>query len=104
MYRKKTKAQRNKLKIDYSFKCDSKTFNGIQILGNTDNPCRTTKRIWVLYKDYTNKNLSFNINQSKTKFSFDYELQIFEQNLNNFYKYKSKSINRQEFIVLLKCE
>ncbi len=104
MYRKKTKAQRNKLKIDYSFKCDSKTFNGIQILGNTDNPCRTTKSIWVLYKDYTNKNLSFNINQSKTKFSFDYELQIFEQNLNNFYKYKSKSINRQEFIVLLKCE
>ena len=104
MYRKKTKAQRNKLKIDYSFKCDSKTFNGIQILGNTDNPCRTTKSIWVLYKDYTNKNLSFNINQSKTKFSFDYELLIFEQNLNNFYKYKSKSINRQEFIVLLKCE
>ena len=104
MYRKKTKAQRNKLKIDYSFKCDSKTFNSIQILGNTDNPCRTTKSIWVLYKDYTNKNLSFNINQTKTKFSFDYELQIFEQNLNNFYKYKSKSINRQEFIVLLKCE
>jgi hypothetical protein len=104
MYRKKTKAQKNKLKIDYSFKCDSKTFNGIQILGNTDNPCRTTKSIWVLYKDYTNKNLSFNINQTKTKFSFDYELQIFEQNLNNFYKYKSKSINRQEFIVLLKCE
>ena len=104
MYRKKKKAQKNKLKIDYSFKCDSKTFNGIQILGNTDNPCRTTKSIWVLYKDYTNKNLSFNINQTKTKFSFDYELQIFEQNLNNFYKYKSKSINRQEFIVLLKCE
>ena len=38
-----------------------------------------------LYKDYTNKNLSFNINQTKTKFSFDYELQIFEQNLKNFY-------------------
>ena len=104
MYKRKTKAKKNKLKINYSFKCDSKTFNGIQILGNTDNPCRTTKSLWVLYKDYSNKNLSFNINQTKTKFSFDYELQIFERNQQNFYKYKNKSINKQEFIVFLKCE
>jgi hypothetical protein len=104
MYKRKTKTQKNKLKINYSFKCDSKIFNSIQILGNTDNPCRTTKSLWVLYKDYSNKNLSFNINQTKTKFSFDYELQIFERNQNNFYKYKNKSINRQEFIVFLKCE
>ena len=104
MYRKKKKAQRNKLKINYNFKCDSKTFDGIQIIGNTDNPCRTTKSIWVLYKDYSNKYLSFNINQTKTKFSFDYGLQICEKNQENFYKYKNKIINRQEFIVLLKCE
>ena len=104
MYRKKKKTQRNRLKIDYNFKCDSNTFKEIQLLGNTDNPCRTTKSIWVVYKDYSNKYLSFNINQTKTKFSFDYELQIFEQNQKNVYKYKKKSINRQEFIVLLKCE
>ena len=70
----------------------------------TDNPCRTTLSHWVIFKDYSDKTISFDVNLSAKIYQFDYNLKLIEKNYNKTYKYNNETINRERFILLLGCE
>ena len=96
--------QKTKNEIKYNFLCQSKIHKIIQHIGTTDNPCRTTKSHWTLFKKSLNKEISFSINQSSTFYEFDYDLKLIQKNGLNKYEYRKKIITRQHFVLLLGCD
>ena len=97
MIQKQRKNQKNKIK--YNFISDN-----IQNLGTTDNPCRTTLSHWLIYKNYPNKKISFDIDLTAKYYEFDYCLELDQKKKKKTYKYNGKIINREKFIILLGCE
>lgn len=97
-YQKKQKLK--KLKSNYYYKDD---YN--EILGQTDNTCRTMISLFTVFRNNHNRKVFFDIkNKKKLIFDKDYSLQYLEDNKNKIYKYENKVIKRKEFILLLGCE
>ena len=98
------KRLRKRKKTKYKFVAYSKIHQNIEHLGDTDDPCRTTISHWDVFKDYSNKYISFDINMSAKKYVFEYSLEIIEENNEKIYRFCNKPIERKEFIILLGCE
>ena len=97
---RKKKQKQKKLKSDYYFIDDNN-----EILGKTDNPCRTIINLFTVFQNKGCRKVFFDIDNKRKKI-MDREncLQLLENKKNTIYKYQNKAITRKEFIILLGCE
>lgn len=97
MYKRRKKQK--KLKIKYLFDCDSEV-----IFGYTDDPCRTVSSLWTVFDD-KNKKVFIDIDNTLKNYNIRRKsLQLLEINYIKTYKYLNKSIERNEFLLHLKCD
>ena len=79
--------------------------NENEILGKTDNPCRTMINLFNAFSDNRNRKVFFDIdNPKKTIINKEKSLQYQEVENAKVYKYQGKVVNREDFIILLGCE
>lgn len=97
-YQKKQKQK--KLKNNYYY-----SDNENEILGKTDNACRTMINLFTVFRNNHNRKVFFDINNTK-KLIIDKKnsLQYYELHKEKVYKYQGNTINRKDFIILLGCE
>ena len=97
---RKKKQKQKKLKSDYYFIDDNN-----EILGKTDNPCRTIINLFTVFQNKGCRKVFFDIDNKRKKI-MDREncLQLLENKKKTIYKYQNKAITRKEFIILLGCE
>ena len=97
---RKKKQKQKKLKSDYYFIDDNN-----EILGKTDNPCRTMINLFTVFENKGCRKVFFDIDNKRKKI-MDREncLQLLENKNKTIYKYQNKAITRKEFIILLGCE
>ena len=95
--------QLRKKRVRYNFICDvdGKTE---QNMGESSDPCQTTYNHWIIYNEYPNKSISFDIDHSSRQYNFYHNLELIEKNGVKTYKYNKEIINRERFILLLGCE
>lgn len=94
------KPNKKKLKSNYYY-----LDNENEILGTTDNPCRTMISLFTVFRDNHNRKVFFDIdNPTKKIIIKENALQYSEINDEKIYKYKGNIITREDFILLLKCE
>ncbi len=79
--------------------------NENEILGKTDNPCRTMINLFTVFRNNHNREVFFDIDNPK-KIIIDKKnsLLYMEKNNKKVYKYKANAITRKHFIILLGCE
>jgi len=76
-----------------------------EILGETDDPCRTMINLFNAFSDNRNRKVFFDIdNPKKTIINKEKSLQYQEVENTKVYKYQGKVVNREDFIILLGCE
>ena len=94
------KQKQKKLKSNYYY-----SDNENEILGKTDNPCRTMINLFTVFRNNHNRKVFFDIdNPKKTIINKDKSLLYQEVNKQKVYKYQGNTINRKDFIILLGCE
>ncbi|QDP51181.1 MAG: hypothetical protein Tp172MES766071_24 [Prokaryotic dsDNA virus sp.] len=79
--------------------------NENEILGKTDNPCRTMINLFTVFRNNHNREVFFDIDNPK-KIIIDKRnsLLYMEKDNKKVYKYKQNVITRNDFIILLGCE
>lgn len=94
------KQKQKKLKSNYYY-----SDNENEILGKTDNPCRTMINLFTVFRNNHNRKVFFDIdNPRKPIIDKENSLQYLEIKKQKVYKYQRKYINREDFIILLRCE
>jgi hypothetical protein len=79
--------------------------NENEILGTTDNPCRTMINLFTVFRNNHNRKVFFDIDNPTSKIIIkENSLQYSEINNDKIYKYQGKIITRKDFILHLKCE
>ena len=71
-----------------------------EILGKTDNPCRTMINLFTVFRNNHNKEVFFDIdNPKKIIINKENALSLMEKNNKKIYKYKGNIITRKDFII-----
>ena len=100
MLKQKKYQKQKKLKTSYYYRD-----NENEILGKTDNPCRTMINLFTVFRNNHSKEVFFDIdNPKKIMLNKEKSLHFKQIDKDKKYKYQGISINRKEFIILLRCE
>lgn len=92
--------KQKKLKSNYYYKD-----NENEILGTTENPCRTMINLFNAFRNNRNRKVFFDIdNPKKIVINKEKSLQYQETEKTKVYKYLGNTITRKDFIILLGCE
>ena len=100
MKKQKKYQRQKKLKSNYYY-----SDNENEILGKTDNPCRTMINLFTVFRNNHNREVFFDIDNPK-KIIIDKQksLLYMEKDNSKLYKYQGNAITRKDFIILLGCE